>query len=110
MHPRPRSRTTPYVPLDARRGQGDARPFSILRPRAADGPCGPIDPLAPSMLLIDAVERRFRSRGYEPIRSFDARRRWRLEVDGQVIAAGQSLSELARAAHQWLEARTEAPG
>lgn len=54
------------------------------------------------MILIHAIERRFRSLGYEPVRHFDARNRWTLSIEGVVIARAKSLSELALAAQAWL--------
>lgn len=55
------------------------------------------------MLLIDAIERRLRSLGLEPVRTFDAQERsWRLTAHGRTIATGQSIAELAEAADRWL--------
>ncbi|HEX6940742.1 MAG TPA: hypothetical protein VF158_15100 [Longimicrobiales bacterium] len=97
------------MPLDARRSRGDVRPRSFYPFRPDDGEGGPALPDAPPILLIDAIERRIRSLGYDPVRTFDARHRWRLEAAGEVIAAGPSLAELARAAHAWLLAHEEGP-
>ncbi|HEX7118528.1 MAG TPA: hypothetical protein VF212_07070 [Longimicrobiales bacterium] len=68
----------------------------------------PALPDAPPILLIEAIERGIRALGYDPVRTFDARRRWRLESGGELIASAPSLAELARAAHAWLRAREEA--
>lgn len=101
----PRPRTTPYVPLHARGGQGEGRPIWLHGARAGlDDGAHPASN-APSILLIDAIERRIRGLGCDPVRTFDSQRRWRLEAAGEVIAEGGSLDELARAAHAWLEAR-----
>lgn len=100
-----RSRTTWYAPLVARRDLGDARPYWLRRAGARPDDRAPARTDLPSILLIDSVERRIRRLGYDPIRTFDAERRWRLEAAGVVIAEGRSLDELSRAAHAWLEAR-----
>jgi len=54
------------------------------------------------MILIDTIERRLRSLGYDPVRTFDPRRGWRLALGDHVIAEAGSISELAVAAHDWL--------
>lgn len=89
----------------ARRDLADARPYWLRRAAARPDDRAPGAADRPSILLIDSVERRIRRLGYDPIRTFDAQRRWRLEAAGVVIAEGGSLDELSRAAHAWLEAR-----
>lgn len=98
-------RTTWYAPMVARRDLADARPYWLRRAGARPDDRAPGTADRPSILLIDSVERRIRRLGYDPIRTFDAERRWRLEAAGVVIAEGRSLDELSRAAHAWLEAR-----
>src|SRR5690606_3497595 len=100
-----RPRTMPYAPLGARSDRAEARPAWHLGAQAGVDDGARAASRVPSILLIDSIERRIRGLGCDPVRTFDARRRWRLEAAGEVIAEGGSLDELARAAHAWLEAR-----
>lgn len=95
----------PYAPLGARSDRAEARPAWHLGAQAGVDDGARAASHVPSILLIDSIERRIRGLGCDPVRTFDARRRWRLEAAGEVIAEGGSLDELARAAHAWLEAR-----